>query len=63
MEVLGKQLGGAVDSSVIDFRNEVVMELEKCIKEPFAMNPTSEARLFGQQEALNQIIEYLKYII
>ena len=50
MEVLGKQLGGAVDSSVIDFRNEVVMELEKCVKEPFAMNPTSEARLFGQQE-------------
>lgn len=63
MKVLGKELGGGVDASAIDFRDEVVMELEKCIETPFAMNPTTESRLFGQQEALKQIIEYLKYII
>lgn len=39
------------------------MELEKCIEIPFAMNPTTESRLFGQQEALKQIIEYLRDVI
>lgn len=63
MKVLGKELGGGVDTSAIDFRDEVVMELEKCIEIPFAMNSFTESRLFGQQEALKQIIEYLKYIV
>ena len=63
MKVLGKELGGGVDTSAIEFRDEVVMELEKCIERPFAMNSFTESRLFGQQEALKQIIEYLKYVI
>ena len=63
MKVLGKELGGGVDTSAIEFRDEVVMELEKCIERPFAMNSFTESRLYGQQEALKQIIEYLKYVI
>ena len=63
MIVLKKELGGGIDSSAEDFRDEIVRELEKCIEEPFAMNTMSESRLFGQQEALKQIIEYLKWAI
>lgn len=63
MKVLGKELGGGVDTSAYDFRDDLIMELEKCIKEPFAMNGLTESRLFGQQECLKDIIEYLKYII
>lgn len=63
MKVLGKELGGGVDSSAEEFRDELILELSKCIKEPFAMNPTTESRLVGQQEALEQIIEYLKWVI
>lgn len=63
MKVLGKELGGGIDTSAIDFRDDLIMELEKCIEEPFAMNTTTESRLYGQQEALEQIIKYLKYII
>ena len=63
MIVLRKELGSGIDSSAEDFRDEIVRELEKCIEEPFAMNPTSESRLVGQQEALKQIIEYLKWAI
>ena len=63
MKVLGVELGGGVDTSAVEFRDDLIMELEKCIKEPFAMNPTTESRLFGQQEALKQIIEYLKQVI
>jgi hypothetical protein len=61
MKVLGKELG--VDASAVDFRDDLIAELERCIEIPFAMNPTTESRLFGQQEALKEIIEYLKYII
>ena len=39
------------------------MELEKCIEEPFAMNSFTESQLYGQQEALKQIIEYLRDVI
>ena len=63
MQVLNKELGGGVDTSAIDFRDDLIMELEKCIEIPFAMNHTTESRLFGQQEALKQIIDYLKYVI
>lgn len=63
MKVLGVELGGGVDTSAYDFRDDLVMELEKCIERPFAMNYVTENRLFGQQEALKQIIEYLKYVI
>ena len=59
MKVLGVELGGGVDTSAYDFREDLITELEKCIKEPFAMNPTTESRLFGQQECLKDIIEYL----
>lgn len=63
MKVLGKELGGGVDTSAYDFRDDLIMELEKCIEEPFAMNSYSESRQFGQQECLKDIIEYLKQII
>ncbi len=60
MKVLGIELGGGNDNSVLEFRDELILELQKCIKEPFAMNSYSESRQFGQQEALREIIEYLK---
>jgi hypothetical protein len=63
MKVLGVELGGGVDTSAYDFRDDLVMELEKCIEEPFAMNSFTESKLFGQQETLKQIIEYLKEVI
>lgn len=63
MKVLGVELGGGVDTSAYDFRDDLIMELEKCIKEPFAMNSYGESRQVGQQETLKDIIEYLKYII
>lgn len=63
MKVLGIELGGGVDTSAYDFRYDLITELEKCIKEPFAMNPYSESRQYGQQECLKDIIEYLKQII
>ena len=63
MKVLGKELGGGVDTSAEDFRDEVVMELEKCIEEPFAMNSFSESRQVGEQTTLKEIIEYLKWVI
>jgi hypothetical protein len=63
MKVLGVELGGGVDTSAYDFRDDLVMELEKCIEEPFAMNSFTESKLFGQQETLKQIIEYLKGVI
>ena len=63
MKVLGVELGGGVDTSAYDFRDDLVMELEKCVEEPFAMNSFTESRLFGQQEALKQIIEYIKQTI
>jgi hypothetical protein len=63
MKVLGVELGGGVDTSAYDFRDDLVMELEKCIEEPFAMNSLTESKLNGQQETLKQIIEYLKYVI
>jgi hypothetical protein len=63
MKVLGVELGGGVDTSAYDFRDDLIMELEKCIKTPFAMNSFTESRLFGQQECLKDIIEYLKQII
>ena len=63
MIVLRKELGGGIDSSAEDFRDEIVRELEKCNEEPLVMNSFTESRLFGQQEALKQIIEYLKWAI
>lgn len=63
MELLGKELGGGVDTSAYDFRDDLIMELEKCIEEPFAMNGLTESKLFGQQECLKDIIEYLKWVI
>ena len=63
MKVLGVELGGGVDTSAYDFRDDLIMELEKCIEEPFAMNSFTESKLFGQQEALKEIIQYLKKII
>ena len=63
MKVLGVELGGGVDTSADDFRDDLIMELEKCIEEPFAMNSFTESQLYGQQEALKQIIEYLRDVI
>ena len=56
MKVLGVELGGGVDTSAYDFRDDLIIELEKCIKEPFAMNSFTESKLFGQQETLKEII-------
>lgn len=63
MKILGVELGGGVDTSAYDFRDDLVTELEKCVKEPFAMNAFTESRLYGQQEVLKQVIEYLRQII
>lgn len=63
MKVLGVELGGGVDSSAHEFRDDLVEELKKCIEQPFAMNSFTETRLHGQQEALKQIIEYIEQII
>ena len=63
MELLGKELGEGVDTSAYDFRDDLIVGLEKCIEEPFAMNCTTKNRLFGQQECLKDIIEYLKWVI
>lgn len=63
MKVLGVELGGGVDSSAYDFRDDLIEELEKCIEKPFAMNSFTESKLNGQQEALKQIIEYIKQMI
>jgi len=63
MKVLGVELGGGVDTSAVEFRDDLIMELEKCIEIPFAMNYNTESRLRGQQESLKQIIEYLKNVI
>jgi hypothetical protein len=63
MKVLGKELGGGVDASAEEFRDDLILELEKCIEEPFAMNSFSESRQIGQQQTLKEIIEYLKWII
>jgi hypothetical protein len=63
MKVLGVELGGGVDTSAYEFRDDLIRELEKCIEIPFAMNSTTQSRLFGQQECLKDIIEYLKYVI
>lgn len=63
MKVLGVELGGGVDTSAYEFREDLALELEKCIKVPFAMNSFSESRQFGEQEALKQIIEYIRQII
>ena len=63
MQVLEVELGGGVDTSAYDFRDDLIMELEKCIEEPFAMNGLTESKLFGQQECLKDIIEYLKWVI
>jgi hypothetical protein len=63
MKVLGKELGGGVDSSAEEFRDDLILKLSKCIEEPFAMNSFSERLQFGQQQALKEIIEYLKWII
>jgi len=63
MKILGVELNGGVDTSAYDFRDDLIIELEKCIEEPFAMNSFTESRLFGQQECLKQVIEYLKQII
>jgi len=63
MKVLGKELGGGVDSSAEEFRDDLILKLSKCIEEPFAMNSFSESRQIGQQQTLKEIIEYLKWII
>ena len=59
MKVLGKELGGGVDTSAYEFRDDLITELEKCIKEPFAMNGLTESRLFGQQECLKDVFRFL----
>lgn len=51
------------DTSAKEFRDCVVSELRKCIKEPFAMNSESEMKQVGEQECLKQIINYLNFII
>ena len=63
MKVLGVELGGGVDASAYDFRDDLIIELKKCIKQPFAMNSYSELQQVGQQETLKEIIQYLKEII
>lgn len=51
------------DNSAQEFRNDVVKQLEKCIKTPFAMNSESEMKQVGEQSVLKEIINYLKWII
>lgn len=63
MKILNKEVNTNItDRSAIEFRDEVVTELEKLIEEPFAMSDYILV-LQGQQLALKQIIDYLKYVI
>lgn len=51
------------DTSAKEFRNCIVSELRKCVKEPFAMNSESEMKQVGEQKCLKEIIDYLNYVI
>ena len=51
------------DNSAKEFRDSIVEELIKCIKEPFAMNSESEMQQLGEQKCLKDIINYLNYVI
>lgn len=51
------------DTSAKEFRNYIVSELRKCVKEPFAMNSESEMKQVGEQKCLKEIIDYLNYVI
>jgi hypothetical protein len=63
MKVLGKELESVTDISAQEFRDEIVTELEKCIEIPHAMNSAILNEQNGQQKALAEIIEYLKWSI
>lgn len=63
IKILNKEVNTNItDRSAIEFRDEVVTELEKLIEEPFAMSDYILV-LQGQQLVLKQIIDYLKYVI
>jgi hypothetical protein len=63
MKVLDVELDYGTDISAQEYRDSVIKELQKCIKEPFAMNYVGESFQKGQQDMLKQIIEYLEYTI
>jgi len=50
------------DSSVEEFKEQLINELQKLIKTPFAMNSESQSKQIGEQEMLKNIIEYLNKI-
>lgn len=51
------------DNSAAEFRDCIISELKKCIKQPFAMNSESEMQQVGEQKCLKEIIDYLNYVI
>ena len=64
MKIANTELQDSItDNSAFDFRNDIVLQLEKCVEEPFAMNNTSLSFQTGQQQVLQEIIQYLKDII
>ena len=51
------------DNSAFEFRDDIVKQLEKCIKEPHAMNSSSLMEQIGEQKVLKEIINYLKNVL
>lgn len=63
MKIANTELNDSIsDNSAYEFRDDIIKQLEKCIKEPHTM---SEYILFlqGEQKVLKEIIKYLKYVI
>ena len=64
MKIANTELNDIIsDNSAYEFRDNIVEQLEKCVKTPFAMNSESEFQQIGEQKVLREIIEYLKYVI
>lgn len=63
MKIANTELNDIIsDNSAYEFRDDIVKQLEKCVKEPHAMSEYILV-LQGEQKVLKEIIEYLKYII
>lgn len=64
MEILNTKVDILIyDTSAEEFRDFIVSELKKCVKQPFAMNSESEMQQVGEQKCLKEIIDYLNYVI
>lgn len=63
MKIANTELNDSIsDNSAYEFRDDIIKQLEKCVRYPDAM---SQYILFlqGEQKVLKEIIEYLKYVI